>query len=88
MNFRQLIEKAIHKARDEFAEVISRKLATLMGTDEAGEARRASGLPASDPQKKKAPPRDVRSTRFTVSPRPASSFRLLICPFRGRLGSL
>jgi hypothetical protein len=46
MNFRQLIEKAMHEARDEFAAVVARKLEALMGTgDGAGPARRGPGRP-------------------------------------------
>ena len=35
MNFRQLIEKAMHEAKDEFAAIVAKKLAALMG--DAGE---------------------------------------------------
>ncbi|GAC1351301.1 MAG: hypothetical protein NVS3B20_10680 [Polyangiales bacterium] len=38
MNFRKLIEKAMHEAQAEFALIVSRKLAELMGDAEVGSA--------------------------------------------------
>jgi hypothetical protein len=46
MNFRQLIEKAMHEARDEFADVVARKLEALMGVEPQA-ARRPGRPPAS-----------------------------------------
>ena len=44
MNFRQLIEKAMHEAKDEFAAIVAKKLATLMG-DGGDVPRRGRGRP-------------------------------------------
>lgn len=51
MNIRQLIEKALNEARDEFAAIVQRKLEELMGDAEAPtKPARAAGRPrASTP---------------------------------------
>jgi hypothetical protein len=40
MNFRQLIEKAMYEARDEFAGIVAKKLSELMGSEENAPRRR------------------------------------------------
>ncbi len=49
MNFRKLIEQAMYEVRDEFAAIVQRKLAELMGDAEIPDrprAKRAPGRPA------------------------------------------
>src|SRR4051812_48200454 len=45
MNFRTLIEKAMHEARDEFAAIVAQKLDALMGGTGSAPARRGPGRP-------------------------------------------
>jgi len=45
MNFRKLIEKAMYEVRDEFAAIVQRKLAELMGDAELGAAKAAGSPP-------------------------------------------
>jgi hypothetical protein len=61
MNFRQLIERAMNEARDEFADVIARKLDALIGIDPSNERR--LGRPPKDtvPVPATSPRRRTRS---------------------------
>jgi hypothetical protein len=63
MNFRQLIEKAMHEARDEFAAIVAQKLEALMGT--SGGSSSARRGPARPPKAtaSPAPGRTVKRSR-------------------------
>ncbi len=47
MNFRQLIEKAMHEAQAEFSDIVARKLRALMGDGEGAAPRARRGRPPS-----------------------------------------
>jgi hypothetical protein len=61
MNFRQLIEKAMHEARDEFADVVARKLEALMGGTSSAPARRGPGRPPKTTSAAAESPRPLKS---------------------------
>lgn len=66
MNFRQLIEKAMFELRDEFAELVARKLVELMGDEDA----KPSAKPRSGSAAKAKPARPS-----TASSRPRTRER-------------
>lgn len=55
MNFRKLIEQAMNEARDEFAEIVTRKLSQLMGDTDTPRAKAVTrrGRPPGRPSAKK-----------------------------------
>ena len=60
MNFRKLIEKAMHEAKDDFAAIIATKVAELMGDEEANTStrRRSGGKTSRAPAKLRAKSND------------------------------
>lgn len=63
MNFRKLIEKAMFEVRDEFAAIVARKLAELMGDDEPKGRGRPRAAKAEKAKERVAKPTTVRKPR-------------------------
>ena len=60
MNFRKLIEQAMHEVRDEFAVIVARKLAELMG-DPSGSRSAASRAGTKEPARRGRPPKALKA---------------------------
>ena len=71
MNFRKLIEKALNEAREEYAEIVARKLRELMGDEERAaparpHARPKAPTPKGDKTRSRAPANHMAVLREKV----------------------